>query len=193
MQQRLISPGHRISKGRAGKQNAGIESAQANGERGAAMTRRVVIGDVDGVSSVVSDAEVEPVDFGASEATTLWRIDSDPAVPNGGAPATPSLAFPGPGGVWVSIFVLPPRATATADSDLVDFDPDRSGHHATDTIDIDYVLSGSVVLEVDGGREIELHAGDSVVVNGNSHAWHNRTDQPLVLMATMVGAQRIAG
>jgi quercetin dioxygenase-like cupin family protein len=153
------------------------------------MTRRVVIGDVDGVSGVISDVELESVEVGGSEATTVWRVDPDPAVPNAGA-ASSGVGFPVPGGVWVSIFVLPPRATAGGDTDLVELDPHRAGHHATDSVDIDYVLAGSVVLEIDGRREIELHAGDSVVVNGNSHAWHNRTDEPLVLMATIVGAHR---
>ena len=42
-------------------------------------------------------------------------------------------------------------------------DPSDPGMHITDTIDFEVVLEGTVVLELDDGAEVTLHAGDTVV------------------------------
>lgn len=54
---------------------------------------------------------------------------------------------------------------------------------------MNYVLSGSVFIELDFG-ETELRAGDLVVVNGDRHAWHNRSSELVKVLATIVGAHR---
>ena len=38
--------------------------------------------------------------------------------------------------------------------------------HTTDTVDFDVILSGEVHLELDGGVEVRLQAGDCVIQNG---------------------------
>ena len=57
-------------------------------------------------------------------------------------------------------------------------DPSDPGMHATDTIDFEVVLEGTVVLELDDGAEVTLHAGDTVVQNGTRHRWKNPGDTP---------------
>jgi hypothetical protein len=47
--------------------------------------------------------------------------------------------------------------------------------HNTDTIDFDFIISGSTTLILDDG-EHELRAGDSVVVTGVDHAWRTGPD-----------------
>jgi quercetin dioxygenase-like cupin family protein len=42
--------------------------------------------------------------------------------------------------------------------------------HRSDTLDYDCVLSGQVTLVLEDG-EVELHAGDSVVIPGVLHGW----------------------
>ena len=47
--------------------------------------------------------------------------------------------------------------------------------HRSDTLDYDCVLSGQVTLVLEDG-EVELHAGDSVVIPGVLHGWRAGPD-----------------
>jgi quercetin dioxygenase-like cupin family protein len=57
-------------------------------------------------------------------------------------------------------------------------------------VDMEIVLSGDVVLELDDGVEKTLHAGDVNIQNGTRHRWHNRGTTPVVIAVMMVGAHR---
>ncbi len=59
--------------------------------------------------------------------------------------------------------------------------------HTTDTLDLVYVASGRVVLDL-GGEERVLEAGEAVIQRGNRHAWRNDGPEPCVLVITMLGA-----
>jgi quercetin dioxygenase-like cupin family protein len=67
---------------------------------------------------------------------------------------------------------------------------DQTGLHTTATIDLIYILSGEVWLELDDGKEVHLRAGDTVVQNGVRHAWRNHSDQPCSLVACILGARK---
>ncbi|MGH8883252.1 MAG: cupin domain-containing protein [Stackebrandtia sp.] len=72
---------------------------------------------------------------------------------------------------------------------LVTFPPDPVGQlHRTDTIDFVTVLSGELVLTLDGGDEVTLTAGDTVVQQGALHAWRNLTGEPAVASVVIVSA-----
>ena len=71
-------------------------------------------------------------------------------------------------------------------------EPDNPRMHTTDTIDFVVVLSGEVWLELDGGQQTLVKAGDIVVQNGTRHAWNNRSDQPCVMAVSLIGAIRAA-
>lgn len=73
---------------------------------------------------------------------------------------------------------------------LRDHLPEASGMHTTPTVDLGIVLDGEIVLELDDGAETLLTRGDSYVMNGTRHAWHNRTDQVTVMAVVLVGAQQ---
>jgi mannose-6-phosphate isomerase-like protein (cupin superfamily) len=62
--------------------------------------------------------------------------------------------------------------------------------HTTDTVDFEYVLSGSIDLELDNGETVHLTPGDTVVQNGTRHAWRNRGSEPCQLVVVLVGAHR---
>jgi mannose-6-phosphate isomerase-like protein (cupin superfamily) len=62
------------------------------------------------------------------------------------------------------------------------------GMHTTDTIDFEVVLEGTVVLELDGGAEVTLRPGDTVVQNGTRHRWRNPGDTTARLAVFMCGA-----
>lgn len=172
--------------------------------------RRVVTGQTgDGKSVFVSDEEVDPIVLSAVPGPSfhrVWGSDAIPQLPTDGtAPAQP-MYFPPAGGYRLGFFTLPPANTPMPENIDVEavlaemrenlpgmldvMEPDNSGMHTTDTVDLDLVISGEVVLELDDGAEVTLRAGDCVVQNGTRHAWHNRSDQPAVLFVALIGATR---
>ena len=46
--------------------------------------------------------------------------------------------------------------------------------HRTDTLDIIFVVSGEIDMELDDGNEVHLKQGDVMVQQGTNHAWWNR-------------------
>ena len=111
--------------------------------------------------------------------TGIYWGGQPPLFPDEGMPPPrPAGArYPPPGGFFFAIITFPPHT-------------DAGGMHVTDTIDMYYVLSGEVWLELDDGAERLVRSGDTLVQNGTMHAWHNRGDAPCRLVLFMVGARR---
>jgi mannose-6-phosphate isomerase-like protein (cupin superfamily) len=177
--------------------------------------RRVVTGrDHNGKSVFTSDAEVAPVTFSTAPGGgfhLLWSADELPTFPSDGIdPYDKGFArqfFPAHGGFRFNIFTLPPHGSG---ADLADMDPqavndeadeklpgilsandpDDPGMHATETIDLEIVVSGEVTLELDDGAERTMRAGDTVIQCGTRHRWHNRGSEPAVLAAVLIGGGR---
>ena len=63
------------------------------------------------------------------------------------------------------------------------------GMHRTNTIDYVVILFGEIWLIVDE-KELLVKQGDVVVQGGVNHTWVNRSKEPCVLLAVLVGAQR---
>jgi mannose-6-phosphate isomerase-like protein (cupin superfamily) len=134
----------------------------------------------------------------------VWGSDTTPSLPAAGVEEDAPRYFPPAGGFRYHVFTLPPAsATPPADLDLgaalAEFDqglpgmaehmePDNPGMHTTDTIDIDFVISGEVYLELDDGAEVLLQPGDIVVQNGTRHRWNNRSDAPVTMAVAIFGA-----
>lgn len=149
--------------------------------------RRVIAAEQNGTAVLVADETIERID--AAGLDPIWRSDAIPEVPNAGhVPET--VGFPAPGGVWVIGWVLEPGRIGDSDNGIVEMDDDAPGFHRTDSVDVHVLLEGSLVLELDSGAEIELNAGDTVVVNGNKHRWHNRGDETARAIVTICGAAR---
>jgi len=172
--------------------------------------RRVVTGHTeDGKSVVIDDVQVEgiaPIVPGA-EFHWLWAQDEVPMLPLEGILPPPDDFFPGPGGFRFSLLTLPPdsslksldaedlaRALAEYEAKLPGFlrhtEPENPGMHTSDTVDLDYVISGEVWLELDDGHEVHLKAGDLVIQNGTRHAWRNRGSEPCRMVICLIGARR---
>ena len=147
--------------------------------------RRVVTGDLDGRSTIVSDGQ--PVESGLWE--DLWI--AEPGLPLGQDPGlSESLEAPAGASRW-RLFSVPPddelramitehlgEAASAADIDAVFF-------HKTESIDYVYVLDGGdITLELEAG-EVLLHPGDCVVQRATTHAWHNHNDGPVRLLVVM--------
>jgi mannose-6-phosphate isomerase-like protein (cupin superfamily) len=171
-------------------------------------TRRVVTGvNADGTSVFVSDEQVEgvrPALLPGSEFLQVWGQDEVPASPQDGTPPAVHTYFPPAGGYRVGTFTVPPDGTplpegldvpaAFAEVEealpgmLGHLEPDAPGMHTTVTVDVEFVVSGRIVLELDDGATVELGPGDTVVQNGTRHAWRNPFDEPATLVVVLIGA-----
>jgi len=171
--------------------------------------RRVVTGhDASGKSVFASDEIVDPdrpTLMPSAEFFQLWGGDSAPQFPDDRSMPPWRRYFPPVGGFRFGMLTLPP-ATGVAEQELLNLDeavadiggklpgllrymdPTDPGMHATDTIDFDVVLDGTVVLELDDGAEVTLTPGDTVVQNGTRHRWKNPFSEPCHLVVFLVGA-----
>jgi quercetin dioxygenase-like cupin family protein len=172
--------------------------------------RRVVTGvNAEGSSVFVSDEQVDgvaPQLLPGFEFLMVWGQDDTPAAPQDGAPPPRQGYFPPAGGYRVGTFTVPPDSTPPpegidVEAALADFqaqlpglmshmEPDSPGMHTTTTIDVEYVISGRIALELDDGKTVELGPGDTVVQNGTRHAWRNPFDEPATLLVVLIGATK---
>lgn len=171
--------------------------------------RRVVTGkNAEGKSVFVSDSVVEPVRpllTPGAEFHTIWGSDTIPQLPQDGTLPPFTAWFPPAGGYRFGFFSVapesagPPHVTdmAAAFADLEaklpglagHMEPDAPGMHTTNTIDVEYVISGEVWLELDDGAEVRLGPGDTIVQNGTRHAWRNKGEVPCRLALVLIGAE----
>ena len=148
--------------------------------------RRVVTGHDGGRAAIESDGPppatlAVPSGFGVSE--VLW-LDGPPAdATAGGDREGPGFPLePPPGGLSCRVIRMPPGGDwLRVDGD----DDDRPGMHATDTLDLMIVLSGSIVLDLHDG-ERTLGPGDVVVQQGTPHRWRVAGDEPCTYVVTML-------
>jgi mannose-6-phosphate isomerase-like protein (cupin superfamily) len=171
--------------------------------------RRVVTGhDAQGHAVFVNDDVLPPTTAAmlpGVEFHRVWGADTVQQFPNAGALPPAPLYFPPVGGFRFGLFTLPPAGTALPHEQLdaaaafkeldeklpglVQYmEPDAPGMHTTPTVDIDLVLSGEVVLELDNGAMTTLRPGDSVVQNGTRHRWRNEGTTPATIAYFICGA-----
>jgi mannose-6-phosphate isomerase-like protein (cupin superfamily) len=60
----------------------------------------------------------------------------------------------------------------------------RGKFHQTRTVDFTYLVDGELVLELDEGT-VDLEAGDFVILKAANHAWRNRGNKPVKLLALL--------
>jgi mannose-6-phosphate isomerase-like protein (cupin superfamily) len=172
--------------------------------------RRVVTGhSPEGKAVFVSDERVAAAPMGQNSAggfNQLWGGDEPPTFPDDGQLPAQATFFPPVGGYRFVVVTMPPagpRRPPEGNAEAIGaemerrfpglashMEKDNPGMHTTDTIDFEYVLSGEIALELDDGAEVVLHPGDTVVQNGTRHRWHNRSSEPAVYVAFLVGAHR---
>jgi quercetin dioxygenase-like cupin family protein len=59
--------------------------------------------------------------------------------------------------------------------------------HRTETVDLVTVLAGELALALDGGEEVRLGPGDTVIQRATSHAWRNYSDTPAEASVVLLG------
>jgi mannose-6-phosphate isomerase-like protein (cupin superfamily) len=151
--------------------------------------RRVVTGvDESGRSTVVSDGDA----FGGDTWGEVWAVDPAQGIDALADPHEgPMVLDPPPGGLAWRVFSLPPDAVMREPlGEVATVIPgmESDGFHVTDTVDLVMVLDGEISLELDTG-EVALRTGDCVVQRATHHAWRNRGDQPVRMMAVMLSTR----
>jgi quercetin dioxygenase-like cupin family protein len=163
--------------------------------------RLVVTGHApDGTAIIVSDAPVPETNLVGNtvRARFLWARDDVANFPDDGSKPEKVGRVPGPGGCRFSMFTVAAGATdeyhafvTQVMGDLAE--PAHPGFHRTPTLDFVLILDGELFLEVDRGEERILRKGDSAVLNGVRHRWHNRGGGDATLLAVMIGARNLNG
>ena len=170
--------------------------------------RRIV--SAEGKAGVVMQVE-ELLDTDSAErVTNIWGFDKVPELP-----LTPEqvlgeykrLGIFGPkNSVRVDLQVIPPETAGVTDlgSLMAKIDFGTGGGmtqgehggamHRTDTIDLAVVLEGEVEIAYPG-EDGQVHTvtakeGDFFVQHGAFHEFHNRTDDPCVIVMFVFGAER---
>ncbi|WP_395402661.1 cupin domain-containing protein [Pseudoduganella sp. UC29_106] len=175
------------------------------------MVRRIVTGERNGKSVIVSDGPAENThDYAAVpgfRTTLAWATTrAVPVLPFDWRDpvANSRSALPAPHGTRLIVVQFPPDSVTASPSfnpvaageeyakylpGLAEtFDTDGSGFHRTQTVDYDVILSGELWLELDDGDVRHLKAGDIVIQNGTRHAWRNRSESPAVMLSVLIGA-----
>jgi quercetin dioxygenase-like cupin family protein len=67
----------------------------------------------------------------------------------------------------------------------------RAPMHRTLSLDYAIVLSGEIVLRLDGGDERTVKAGEFIVQRGANHEWINRAAETCRIAVVMIGAEKI--
>jgi quercetin dioxygenase-like cupin family protein len=148
-----------------------------------APVRRVVTGEASaGKAVVVSDTVVTgaPPRVGVV-VHDVWGTDSPLTLPHDGARPTTDGITPPPGGFRFALVSFAPNEEVLG-----------GGMHRSDSVDMSFVVSGEIWIELDDGAETVLRAGDTLVQHATIHAWHNRADEPCVMAVAAVGARRTA-
>jgi quercetin dioxygenase-like cupin family protein len=145
--------------------------------------RRVVTGEVEGASRIISD--------GAVPASPYWEDIwySAPTEPLGREPDAADTELEAlPGAAKWRVFIVPPdevlkqqMVAALGEEAAASWD----GFHKTNTLDYIFVLDGEIGLQMEDGEEVHLRPGDCVVQRATNHAWRNRSDEPVRLLGVM--------
>jgi mannose-6-phosphate isomerase-like protein (cupin superfamily) len=174
------------------------------------MIRRVVTGhDAEGAARIVDDAQVEPITselLPGAAFYRLWGRDERPTYPDDGRPRTADAWYPPRAGSRFMINTFPPgevvpgpdvdtvKALAELDRQMpgamAPMDPEVPGMHTTDSLDYVLVVAGEATLDLGGGEQTVVRAGDVVIQNGTRHAWRNNGTEPCTIVGVAIGADR---
>jgi quercetin dioxygenase-like cupin family protein len=135
----------------------------------------------DGTSIFAADREVplfRPFGPAGSSFATFDRRDAVP-VNNLEQPGSYASELPRspPGGVSFSVTNIAGNFTVPM--------------HRTLSCDYAVVLSGEIVLGLDGGEEKTVRAGEFMIQGGVNHQWINRKDETCRIMFVTVGAEKV--
>ena len=127
----------------------------------------------------------------------LWKMSEiPPKLSSDGSPAARE-DFPRRGSLLYRMIQMPaestlrknPEETASYYGRDISLDSPDHGMHRTDTVDLIIIISGEVWCKFEDS-EVLLKSGDTLIQRGGIHAWRNRGDEPCLMAAIIIGAQR---
>lgn len=135
----------------------------------------------DGTSIFASDEQITPFFPFGPNGSSFARFHSRLSVPVSNTTSPPDLTgvvprCP-PAGVMFCTTDIPPSGITPM--------------HRTLSLDYGAVISGEIVLRLDGGEEKTLRAGEYVVQRGVNHQWINRSKSVCRILVVMVGSEKI--
>ncbi|KAK3178633.1 hypothetical protein OEA41_000770 [Lepraria neglecta] len=135
----------------------------------------------DGTSVFASDSQITPFQPFGPKGSSFSRFHSRLSVPVSNASFPPDLSgtLPRcpPEGVMFCTTDFPPGAQAPM--------------HRTQSVDYCAVISGEIVLSLDGGEEKTVGAGEFIVQRGVNHSWINRSNSVCRCLVVMVAAEKV--
>jgi quercetin dioxygenase-like cupin family protein len=137
--------------------------------------------DSSGHSVFASDAEIDLFRPFGPQGSGFGRFHSRLSVPVSNTTSPPEMPN--------AIIRCPPNGVAFGTTDIA---PNFTvPMHRTISLDYAVVISGQIVLKLDGGDERTVVAGESIVQRGTNHQWINRTDQVCRMAFVMVAAEKV--
>jgi hypothetical protein len=162
--------------------------------------RRVVTGVVEGSSKVLWDTALDPaVDNEASgtRLTTVWKTDEFPVPLSdlSDKALDPFLWQLAKNNTVLRVVDLEPNEGKDHSSLWAELGQDEppaegdasGGFHRTETLDFVVVIEGELTLRLPAEERL-LQRGDVVVQIGASHAWENRTSNPVRFIGVRLAA-----
>jgi quercetin dioxygenase-like cupin family protein len=163
--------------------------------------RRIVAGlQPDGTSTFARVEEVEQ-DFrgelgsdGGAKVHRMWAVDRLPVeLPFDGRTAqldsSPTPEETPEALRWSSPLPAGPDGLRAS---LIEFEPGyTTSPHWHDTVDIQWLVSGSLVATLDDGSELELRPGDCLIAHAANHGWRAGT-AGAVIAVVRFGGNRVA-
>ncbi|KAM5346500.1 hypothetical protein ACJ41O_009505 [Fusarium nematophilum] len=135
----------------------------------------------DGTSVFASDSLLTPFTPFGPQHSSFTIFDSRQSVPVNNTDAIPSFSDTLPR--------CPPEGAIFC---MTQIQPGGSAPmHRTVSLDYCVVMSGEIVLALDGGEEKTVRRGEVIVQQGVNHRWVNRGDVPCQMVFVMIGAEKI--
>ncbi|GHB73855.1 cupin [Streptomyces viridiviolaceus] len=154
--------------------------------------------DANGKSTIVEDElTATRVALPAFTVNDVWRLDELPTSVDADDAMRAEVELAPPArGLVVRLATFPPDSEIDPEvyvqsidtlhgEDAHAADSAVMGRHATDTVDVACILDGEIHVVYETGETL-LRAGDTVINRGNKHAWSNRTDKPVTMVAVML-------
>lgn len=134
-----------------------------------------------GISIFASDQRVNELTPFGPQGSTFGRFHSRDSVPVDNNTFPPDISDKIPRN--------PPNGVVFCTTDIKP--GTQTPMHRTLSLDYCAIMSGEIVLILDGGEEKTIRAGEYVVQRGANHAWANRTQEVCRIMVVMIGAGKI--
>jgi hypothetical protein len=132
-----------------------------------------------GLSTIIGDSAVDPVELPTRRRLSqLWQTDQ---IYDALERRSATGLFPQANGLRFWVLEIPPDSSSTTS-------PTRH-LHTTETIDIGFVLTGDVTLEMEDGTRCVLGPHDAFVQCGTAHRWINDARSPAAIGLIVVGAE----